>query len=94
MMCGVRAEYGRAYQRARRAVLVPGARCALRLVCDGAPATSADHDPPLALHTHVPGAPCCALIPACLACQRHQGGLIRTGRWSGRRTAPSPSRAW
>lgn len=42
---------------------------------------SAEHWPPIAIageHTH--------LEPAHLGCQRHQGGLIRAGKW----TDPTP----
>jgi hypothetical protein len=60
--------------------------CSLRLVCDGVLADSADHDQPLSQHDHVPGSGCCRLIPACTACQRKQGGLIRSDRL-GRRVA-------
>jgi hypothetical protein len=86
--------YGRAYERERAALLVGGARCHLRLVCEGAPATSADHDPPLALHAHTPGTACCVLRPACLPCQRRQGALIRNGRLAHARRVPEPSRRW
>lgn len=91
------ADYGRPYRRAKAALLVGNPRCQLLLACTGAVATSADHDPPLALHPHVPGSGCCVLIPACLPCQKRQGGLIRSGRWNGKRQArraPDSSRQW
>lgn len=62
--------YGPRYERARRALL--GRPCALRLVCDGAAATEADHVPPLSRHVHVEGSGCCRLQPACGPCQRRQ----------------------
>ena len=85
--------HGQAYRRERRALLAHNPRCQLRIACDGALADSADHDPPLALHDHVLGTICCRLVPACLACQHLQGGLMRSGRWR-RRALPEPSRAW
>jgi hypothetical protein len=49
-----------------------GRPCELRLVCDGAPASEADHVPPLSRHRHVEGSGCCRLRPACGPCQRRQ----------------------
>jgi hypothetical protein len=49
-----------------------GRPCELRLVCNGARATEADHDPPLSRHRHVEGSGCCRLRPACGPCQRRQ----------------------
>lgn len=66
--------YGPVYERALKALRANPQPCTLRLVCDGAPATSLDHDPPLASHTHIEGSGCCTLRPACLRCQQVQGG--------------------
>ena len=68
--------YDRRYQQERLALLAHRPACALRIVCDGAPADSADHDPPLALHAHRPGSGCCRLRPACLRCQAAQAGDV------------------
>lgn len=98
--------YGPAYQRVRRAQL--GQPCELRLVCDGTPGTSSDHDPPLARHTHVEGSGCCILRPACMPCQHRQRALLagQTARFKAlglpvpmiptppRAESPPPSRAW
>lgn len=62
--------YGPEYERRRKRML--GRPCELRLVCDGAPATEADHVPPLARHRHVEGSGCCRLRAACGPCQRRQ----------------------
>lgn len=62
--------YGAAYRRERATVL--GLPCEMQLVCDGDPADSADHVPPLSRHTHIPGSGCCVLRPACLPCQHKQ----------------------
>ena len=86
--------YDRRYARERRALLAHRLPCQLRLACQGAVADSADHDPPLAWHAHVPGSGCCRLVPACLPCQQVQGGLIRTGQLRPPRRVPPPSRAW
>lgn len=42
----------------------------------GRPATTIDHHPPLALHTHQRGTNCCTLHPACKPCQDRQGADI------------------
>ena len=90
-----RSAYDRNYRRERQAMLALRLSCHLRLVCDGAVADSADHDPPLSLHAHVRGSGCCRLVPACLSCQHHQGGLIRSGRLKAKvRRIPPPSRKW
>jgi hypothetical protein len=83
--------YAGSYPHRRAALLAGRPRCALRLVCDGAPATSADHRPPIAAHVHRDGSGCCTLIPACLPCQHRQGLLVGRGRW---RSTPAPSGAW
>jgi len=82
--------YGRGYERARAMVL--GRPCSLRLVCDGAPANSADHFPPLSRHLHVEGSGCCVLRPACLSCQWEQGRRLQGRRRY--RKVPRPSRSW
>jgi hypothetical protein len=87
--------YGPGYQRVRRLLL--GYPCALRLVCDGAPADSADHFPALSLHAHVEGSGCCILRPACLPCQFEQGRRLgrRARRYRAvRRYLLAPSRDW
>lgn len=90
--------YGEHYRRERAKVLAAGEPCALRLVCDGAPANSTDHIPPLCLHEHTPGSGCCRLQPACLACQHAQGrnlGNLRKAANRGQRPrAPKASRRW
>src|SRR5262245_3973135 len=70
--------YGSGYQRARANLLSTPAKCAH---CQRRAATEADHDPPLAAHTHIEGTGCCRLIPSCHDCARRQGGLIRAGKW-------------
>ena len=47
-------------------------------LCTGT-ATEADHQPPLALHEHVPGSGCCILVPSCAPCNRSQGGQVAAG---------------
>jgi hypothetical protein len=69
-----RPQYGPAYQRVRKALL--GQPCQMRLVCEGSPADSCDHDPPVSRHTHVEGTGCCALRPACLPCQHKQARIL------------------
>ena len=86
--------YSKHYERERAALLSTPRSCALRIVCDGARATSADHVPPLSLHTrpHVHGSGCCRLQPACRACQARQGLLLARGVIP--RSKPVPSRVW
>ena len=66
--------YGHRYRLVRASLL--GQPCALLLVCDGAPAESADHSPPLSRHEHREGSGCCRLQPACMACQGEQARLL------------------
>lgn len=66
--------YGPRYEKVRRALL--GSPCEMRLVCDGAPSTSCDHDPPLSRHTHIEGTGCCRLRPGCGACQGKQARTL------------------
>ena len=58
------------------------------------PATSADHDPPLALHDHTEGSNCCRLRPACRSCQFVQAGKITRWKQAVLRMPPRPSRRW
>lgn len=66
--------YGHRYQLLRAALL--GQPCALLLVCDGDPADSADHTPPLSRHEHHEGGGCCYLRPACMRCQGEQAKML------------------
>jgi hypothetical protein len=52
--------------------------CALQLVCDGDPADSADHTPPLSRHVgeHHEDSGCCVLQPACMRCQGEQARML------------------
>jgi hypothetical protein len=87
--------YGGRYESDRAALLAQGLPCALRLVCHGAPADSADHDPPLGLHEHLADSGCCRLQPACMACQRLQSVLVRELRRNRKHLhIPQPSRQW
>jgi len=90
--------YGPEYERARRRLLASRPRCVLRLRCNGALASTADHDPPLGLHNHVQGSGCCVLRPACPACQHWQGKqvarLVRLRSERVVRQSPAPSRKW
>lgn len=74
--------YGPSYERARARMV--GRPCELRLVCAGAPATSADHVPPLSRHRHVEGSGCCRLRPACAACQQRQAVTLANETQRGR----------
>jgi hypothetical protein len=84
--------YGPAYERARKRLL--GRPCALRLVCDGAPATSADHVPPLSRHRHVEGSGCCHLQPACTPCQNRQLADLTNETRRGRATVADDLTEW
>lgn len=94
--------YGPRYQAVRAAQL--GQPCEMRLVCDGAPATSSDHDPPLSRHVHVEGSGCCGLRPACSACQGRQARMLagQTAKFRALGLEPpmveatyvEPSRSW
>lgn len=66
--------YGHRYRRLRASML--GLPCELRLVCEGDPADSADHTPPLSRHEHREGSGCCRLRPACMRCQGEQARLL------------------
>jgi hypothetical protein len=45
-------------------------------------ATSPDHHPPPAPHTHIRSSGCCTLHPSCLKCQKQQGAAITNQRRS------------
>ena len=70
--------YGAAYRRARAALLAGGPPCHW---C-GAPATTADHEPPI----QVAGRPHLNLVPACAPCNY--------GRRPAQPTSAPPSRDW
>jgi hypothetical protein len=69
-----RHHYGHRYKKVRASLL--GQPCTLMLVCDGDPADSADHSPPLSRHEHHEGSGCCQLLPACMRCQGEQARLL------------------
>lgn len=69
-----RHHYGHRYRKVRASLL--GQPCTLMLVCDGDPADSADHSPPLSRHEHHEGSGCCRLLPACMRCQGEQARLL------------------
>lgn len=61
----------------------------------GAPATTLDHVPPLALHHHVRGSGCCVLVPACVRCNLGAGAAIAAARRRRVRvTRDGATRAW
>ena len=66
--------YGYRYRQDRKLVL--GLPCELLLKCEGDPADSADHTPPVSRHEHVEGSGCCELQPACMKCQGEQAKLL------------------
>jgi hypothetical protein len=69
-----RHHYGHRYKKLRASLL--GLPCELQLVCEGDPADSADHTPPLSRHEHHEGSGCCRLQPACMQCQHEQARLL------------------
>ncbi len=71
--------YGRAYRQAREALLASHPRCHW---C-GAPATTADHEPPISVvgHVHL------NLVPACQKCNLGRRGTPAP-------FASEPSRVW
>jgi len=69
-----RHHYGHRYKLVRASLL--GQPCALMLMCDGDPADSADHTPPLSRHEHHEGSGCCRLQPACMRCQSEQARML------------------
>lgn len=82
--------YNAEYQRTRKGLL--GRPCQMRLACDGHPADSADHDPPLALHAHVEGSGCCILRPGCSACQGKQARMVLRQLYKGKKRPPTKPR--
>jgi len=74
--------YGRPYQRARAAILEGNPPCHW---C-GDPATTADHEPPLA----ETGTPHLNLVPACRKCNYGRGHR----RIAATANAAEPSRSW
>jgi len=84
---------GKDYERARAVLLASHPPC----VYCGAPATTADHVPPLC--ELPPGQWRGRLVPACLRCNQRRGGwrLVnarRRRRAVERVAAPAPSRVW
>jgi hypothetical protein len=49
--------------------------------CKRRPATTLDHDPPLAMHKHRRDGNCCRLIPSCVECNREGGRQVQMGTW-------------
>lgn len=66
--------YDHQYKTIRASLL--GRPCELRLVCEGDPADSADHTPPLSRHEHRKNSGCCSLRPACMRCQGEQARML------------------
>ena len=62
------------YRRARARLLAGRPDCAHGC---GNPATEADHQPPLSLHTHVDDSGCCRLVPSCAGHARRQGAILQ-----------------
>jgi hypothetical protein len=95
LMARVGSGYEGGYTREREALLATYALCH---VCRRSPADSADHQPPLALHVHVPDSGCCVLLPSCKPCQKRQGGLLAQALHGSPRKPhpppPRPSRRW
>ena len=73
--------YGNQYQR-RLANLRAGPPVVCSH-CRQRPATTLDHDPPLAMHRHQErnAANCCRLIPSCEQCNRESGVMVALGTW-------------
>lgn len=70
------------YKRAKLALKANPRPCELRLpVCTGI-ATTLDHQPRLAQHTHRRGSHCCVLVPACAACNYSDGATSGNARRS------------
>lgn len=79
-------QYGARHRHQRDAVLASSRVC----VWCGGWATTADHEPAIALHRHTPGADCCRLVPACGPCNSSRGAATARAR----RRRPTRSRAW
>ena len=60
----------------------------------GRPATTIDHVPPLALHTHTRGTSCCEHRPACGRCNYGAGRAIALRARGGTSTRRTWSRRW
>jgi hypothetical protein len=69
-----RHHYGHRYKTIRASQL--GLPCQLQLVCEGDPADSSDHTPPLSRHEHHEGSGCCRQQPACMRCQGEQARML------------------
>jgi hypothetical protein len=83
--------YGGSYPKERKRLLAGKPLC-VHCLEQGRkrPATEGDHQPPLALHTHVDGSDCCVLVPSCGPCQREQAGLLAMARRPNPVSAPAP----
>lgn len=68
--------YGPRYERERRVLLAGNPTCAH---CRRRRASQADHQPPLALHTHINGSGCCTLVPICARCHAEQAARLGAG---------------
>jgi len=75
--------YGHRYRQLRAALL--GQPCELQIVCEGDPADSVDHSPPVSRHEHREGSNCCVLRPACMSCQNKQGMALANETMAARR---------
>lgn len=60
----------------------------------GAPATTLDHVPPLALHHHVRGSGCCVYVAMCVPCNLGAGARIAALRRRRASRRASASRSW
>lgn len=71
--------YGHRHQVARSELLADGPLCE-HCLNEGADhpevATVADHQPPIALHTHVEGSGCCSYVPSCARHSYAQAGAV------------------
>lgn len=81
--------YGHRYRQLRAALL--GQPCELMIACDGAPADSADHSPPLSRHEHFEGSNCCVLRPACMRCQSKQAITLANETRAAKRMGHDPN---
>ena len=59
----------------------------------GRVATTVGHNPPRALHDHVPNGECCILMPECARCNYGEGTRIARIKKRARANA-NPSRQW
>lgn len=81
--------YGHRYKTLRASLL--GQPCELMLVCDGDPADSADHSPPLSRHEHIENSGCCELRPACMRCQHEQARVLSMETKAAKRLGHDPN---